>query len=96
MRFRALPLLALVIALYGPPVDAHLACNSFEMIRARLMAPPWGETEQSSWVVEDLIYRHYRNDLTGTFTVLVTFEMRPGLTGACIISTGVGMKEQDL
>ena len=93
---RALPLLALVIALYGSPIAAHFRCNSYEFIRDRLAGPPWGETERSIWRVEKLIYRHYRNDLTGTFTVLVTWEIRPGVIGACIVATGTGVKEQDL
>ncbi len=93
---RALPLLALVIALYGPPVAAHVACNSYEFIRDRLNAPPWGETERSTWPVEKLTYRHYRNDLTGTFTVLVTWDVQPGMTAACIVASGTGVKEQEL
>ena len=93
---RALPLLTLMIALHGPPIAAHVACNSYDFIRDRLTAPPWVETERSAWQVEKLIYRHYRNDLTGTFTVLVTWEVQPGMTAACIVASGTGVKEQEL
>ena len=93
---RALPLLTLVIALYGPPIAAHLSCNSYEVYRDQLTGPPWVETERSTWRVEKLTYRHYRNDRTGTYTILVTWEVRPGVIGACVVASGTGVKELEL
>ncbi len=94
MRFRALPLLAILTALYGPPAAADLRCGSFNQIDAWLRGPQFNEVEVDIWIISHLTFRHYRNFRTGTWTILYSWISRPGRVAACFIAIGTDTPER--
>lgn len=96
MRWAMVITLAAVIALHALPVRADLRCGGFNQIDRWLRGPIFNEVEIELWIVAGLTFRYYRNDLTGTWTVIYSWVNRPGRVAACVVTSGIGARKQNL